>query len=95
ATSFGSGQIANDSRLVVDGAGKLANTITGSGTIEKTGSGNLILAADNSYSGNTTISAGALVGCAKSFGSSDIVNNAQLVLDGGGTFSNVVSGTGS
>lgn len=95
ATSFGSGQIANDSRLVVDGAGILANTITGSGTIEKTGSGNLILAADNSYSGNTTISAGALVGSAKSFGSSDIVNNAQLVLDGGGTFSNVVSGTGS
>lgn len=95
ATSFGSGQIANNGQLVVDGAGTLSNSLTGSGTVEKTGSGNLVLAGNNSYSGITTISAGTLTGAARSFGSGQIVNDAQLVVDGAGTFSNVVSGTGT
>ncbi|MDO3444127.1 autotransporter domain-containing protein [Agrobacterium sp. V1] len=95
ATSFGSGEIANNAQLVVDGAGRLSNVISGSGSFEKTGNGNLLLAGDNSYAGGTTISAGALTGTAKSFGSGNIVNNAKLNVDGAGTFSNVVSGTGA
>lgn len=95
ATSFGSGEIANNAQLVVDGAGRLSNVISGSGAFEKTGGGNLLLAGDNSYSGGTTISAGTLTGTASSFGSGNIVNNAKLAVDGAGTFSNVVSGTGA
>lgn len=53
------------------------------------------LSGHNSYSGGTTISAGILKGTATSFGSGQIVNEAQLVVDGAGTFSNVVSGTGA
>lgn len=95
ATSFGSGPIANNAQLVVDGVGTLSNNLNGSGTLEKTGAGNLVLAGNNSYSGATTISAGSLTGAANSFGSGEIVNNAQLAVDGPGTFSNVVSGTGT
>lgn len=53
------------------------------------------LSGNNSYSGGTTISAGTLKGTAKSFGSGGIVNNADLVVDGGGPLSNAISGTGS
>lgn len=95
ATSFGSGEIANNAELVVDGAGTLSNLVSGSGSFEKTGNGNLVLTGDSSYSGGTTVSAGTLTGTAKSFGPGEIVNNAQLVLDGAGTLSNIVSGTGA
>ncbi|WP_142780417.1 autotransporter domain-containing protein [Agrobacterium sp. T29] len=95
ATSFGSGRIANDAQLVVDGAGTLSNVISGSGTVEKTGSGNLVLTGNNSYSGGTAIAAGTLTGGATGFGSGEIINNAQLVVEGAGIFSNVVSGTGA
>lgn len=95
ATSFGSGRIANDAQLVVDGAGTLSNVISGSGAIEKTGSGNLVLTGNNSYSGGTTIAAGTLTGGATGFGSGEIINNAQLFVEGAGIFSNVVSGTGA
>lgn len=95
ATGFGSGEIVNNAELVVDGAGTLSNVISGTGTFEKTGSGNLILAGNSSYSGGTTISGGALTGTAKSFGSGEIVNNAILAVEGAGTLSNVISGTGT
>lgn len=95
ATSFGSGGIANDAQLVVDGAGTLSNVISGSGAIEKTGGGNLVLTGNNSYSGGTTIAAGTLTGGATGFGSGEIINNSQLVVEGAGIFSNAVSGTGA
>ncbi|MCE2563115.1 autotransporter domain-containing protein [Komagataeibacter sp. FNDCF1] len=64
-TSFGSGAITDDAALDVDVAStdtdSLANTVTGTGSLTKTGSGTLVLdnAAD-SYSGGTTVSAGTL-----------------------------------
>ncbi|EGP54797.1 hypothetical protein Agau_L300539 [Agrobacterium tumefaciens F2] len=60
ATSFGSGGIANNASLVVDGAGTLSNAISGSGSLEKTGNGNLILTGDSSYTGTTEVSSGKL-----------------------------------
>ncbi|MFK3780687.1 autotransporter domain-containing protein [Agrobacterium sp. NPDC089420] len=60
ARSFGSGAIANNAELVVDGAGTLSNTISGTGTFEKTGSGNLLLTGDSTYTGATTVSSGKL-----------------------------------
>ncbi len=95
ATGFGSGEIVNNAELVVDGAGTLSNVMSGVGSFEKTGSGNLVLAGNSSYSGGTTISGGALTGTAKSFGSGEIVNNAILAVEGAGTLSNVISGTGT
>lgn len=60
ATSFGSGEIANNAALVVDGAGMLSNVISGSGSFEKTGNGNLILTGDSTYTGTTEVSSGKL-----------------------------------
>ncbi|KAA3501446.1 autotransporter domain-containing protein [Rhizobium rhizogenes] len=60
ATSFGSGEIANNAALVVDGAGRLSNVISGSGSFEKTGSGNLILTGNSTHSGTTEVSSGKL-----------------------------------
>jgi len=57
-----SGTITNNGALVVanPNAQIFANTITGSGGFNKTGSGTLTLSSSNSYQGGTTISAGTL-----------------------------------
>ncbi|WP_216332681.1 autotransporter domain-containing protein [Rhizobium sp. X9] len=60
AKSFGSGGIANDAQLVVDGAGALSNVISGTGTFEKTGEGNLVLTGNSTYTGVTAVSSGKL-----------------------------------
>ena len=71
----------------------LSADISGAGRVVAE-AGVTTLSGNNSYSGGTTISAGMLKGTAKSFGSGGIVNNAELVVDGGGTLSNAISGTG-
>ncbi|WCK04095.1 autotransporter outer membrane beta-barrel domain-containing protein [Agrobacterium tumefaciens] len=60
ARSFGAGDIANNARLVVDGAGTFSNVMNGNGSFEKTGEGNLVLTADSTYSRPTAVSAGKL-----------------------------------
>lgn len=95
ATSFGSGAIANNSALVVDGSGTLANTVSGVGSFTKTGSGTLKLTGDNTYSGGTTISAGTLSVTTDSL-TGNVVNNATLLIDQDtdGTFAGNISGSG-
>ncbi|MDH7801993.1 MULTISPECIES: autotransporter domain-containing protein [unclassified Rhizobium] len=72
----------------------LSADISGAGRVVAE-SGVTTLAGNNSYSGGTTISSGTLKGNAKSFGSGGIANNAQLVVDGAGTLSNAINGTGA
>ena len=69
-------------------------------SLTKDGLGKLILAADNSYSGTTTISAGSLqLGNGGTTGSvaGNIVNNASLLIRRSDTFTlaNAISGSGS
>ncbi|WP_432285537.1 autotransporter-associated beta strand repeat-containing protein [Aminobacter sp. BA135] len=83
-----------DTSMVLNGA------ISGSGSLVKTGSGDLVLNGVNSYSGGTTISAGRLTlgnGAPATLGSGAVVNNAMLVLnrDGDYTLGNSFSGTGT
>lgn len=98
AGSFGSGAIVDNAALVLHQTtdATLTNAISGSGSLTKTGAGNLTLGS-NSYSGGTLISAGTLTGSADSFGSGAITNNARLILDQDSTasFANVMSGGGS
>ncbi|MFT8166704.1 autotransporter-associated beta strand repeat-containing protein, partial [Salmonella enterica] len=42
------------------GEGELENTLSGSGSLVKTGTGELTLSGENSYSGGTTIIGGTL-----------------------------------
>jgi outer membrane autotransporter protein len=99
ATSFGTGNIVNNAALVFAQTtdDTFGSTISGSGTLTKTGTGKLTLMGENSYEGGTTISAGTLSGSAVSFGTGNIVNNAALELAqvSDGTLANVISGSGS
>ncbi|WP_183051873.1 fibronectin-binding autotransporter adhesin ShdA [Salmonella enterica] len=94
ADSLGTGAIANSGVLQV-GEGELENTLSGSGSLVKTGTGELTLSGDNTYSGGTTISGGTLtVDHADSLGSGDIDNSGVLKV-GEGELENTLSGSGS
>lgn len=94
ADSLGSGTIANSGVLQV-GEGELENTLSGSGSLVKTGTGELTLSGDNTYSGGTTIAGGTLTADhADSLGTGTIANSGVLKV-GEGELENTLSGTGS
>ncbi len=94
ADSLGTGTIANSGVLQV-GEGELENTLSGTGSLVKNGTGELTLSGDNTYSGGTTITGGTLTADhADSLGSGDIDNNGVLQV-GEGELKNTLSGTGS
>ncbi|ELB7497141.1 fibronectin-binding autotransporter adhesin ShdA [Salmonella enterica] len=94
ADSLGTGAIANSGVLQV-GEGELENTLSGSGSLVKTGTGELTLSGDNTYSGGTTITGGTLTADhADSLGSGDIANSGVLKV-GEGELENTLSGSGS
>ncbi|EJG3989106.1 autotransporter-associated beta strand repeat-containing protein, partial [Salmonella enterica] len=64
-------------------------------SLTKTGAGTLILNAENTYTGGTTISGGTLVATnVEALGSGDVTDDATLELNTGGTFDNAISGSG-
>ncbi|WP_080224193.1 fibronectin-binding autotransporter adhesin ShdA [Salmonella enterica] len=94
ADSLGSGDIDNSGVLKV-GEGELENTLSGAGSLVKTGTGELTLSGDNTYSGGTTISGGTLTADhADSLGTGTIANSGVLQV-GEGELENTLSGTGS
>ncbi|ECD4881752.1 fibronectin-binding autotransporter adhesin ShdA [Salmonella enterica] len=97
ADSLGTGAIANSGVLQV-GEGELENTLSGSGSLVKTGTGELTLSGDNSYSGATTITDGTLIAAnVNALGSGNIDNSGTLMLDANGAFelANVTTHTGA
>ncbi|WP_077978441.1 fibronectin-binding autotransporter adhesin ShdA [Salmonella enterica] len=94
ADSLGTGTIANSGVLQV-GEGELKNTLSGTGSLVKIGTGELTLNGDNSYSGGTTIDDGVLIADhADSLGTGSVTNNGVLQV-GEGELKNTLSGTGS
>ncbi|KZF64172.1 AIDA autotransporter [Salmonella enterica subsp. enterica serovar Tennessee] len=94
ADSLGTGTIANSGVLQV-GEGELENTLSGTGSLVKTGTGELTLSGDNNYSGGTTITGGTLTADhADSLGTGDIANSGVLQV-GEGELENTLSGSGS
>ncbi|EDL3988155.1 autotransporter outer membrane beta-barrel domain-containing protein [Salmonella enterica subsp. enterica serovar Dublin] len=80
------------------GEGELENTLSGSGSLVKTGTGELTLSGDNSYSGATTITDGTLIAAnVNALGSGNIDNSGTLMLDANGTFelANITTHTGA
>ncbi len=71
--------IINQSDTVTQGT-DFASTISGSGGLTQAGSGNLILAAGNTYTGTTTVSAGTL-----SLGATNSLADTSNVILSGGT----------
>ncbi|EIQ5784549.1 fibronectin-binding autotransporter adhesin ShdA, partial [Salmonella enterica] len=94
ADSLGTGAVANSGVLQV-GEGELENTLSGNGSLMKTGTGELTLSGDNSYSGGTTITGGTLIADnADSLGTGAIANSGVLQV-GEGELENTLSGSGS
>ncbi|EBR9639217.1 fibronectin-binding autotransporter adhesin ShdA [Salmonella enterica subsp. enterica] len=97
ADSLGTGAVANSGVLQV-GEGELENTLSGSGSLVKTGTGELTLSGDNDYSGGTTISGGTLIAASvNALGSGDIDNSGTLKLEAEGEFNlaNVTTQSGA
>jgi autotransporter-associated beta strand protein len=86
---------ANNSNTTFSG------TISGSGQVEKIGSGTLLLSGSNTYSGITTISSGTLQigggGATGTLGTNSVVDNADLWFNRSDviTVSNIISGSGN
>ncbi|QVQ09674.1 fibronectin-binding autotransporter adhesin ShdA [Salmonella enterica subsp. enterica serovar Paratyphi B str. CFSAN000540] len=97
ADSLGTGVIANSGVLQV-GEGELENTLSGSGSLVKTGTGELTLSGDNTYSGGTTIDDGVLIATnVNALGGGDVDNAGTLKLDAEGEFNlaNVTTQSGA
>ncbi|EDQ1789408.1 autotransporter outer membrane beta-barrel domain-containing protein [Salmonella enterica] len=97
ADSLGTGAVANSGVLQV-GEGELENTLSGSGSLVKTGSGELTLSGDNDYSGGTIISDGTLIAAnVNALGGGDVDNAGTLKLDAEGEFNlaNVTTQSGA
>jgi autotransporter-associated beta strand protein len=96
----GTGNIANSGVLVFDQTadGTYAGDISGSGSVEKRGAGNLTLTGTPTYAGGTTLSDGTLTGSAANFtGDIAIAGDADLVFaqPADGSFAGDISGAGA
>ncbi|EEK3070266.1 hypothetical protein G9U61_004712, partial [Salmonella enterica subsp. diarizonae serovar 38:[k]:z35:-] len=96
AAVLGTGDVTiAESATLALSQGTLDNNVTGEGQIVKSGSDELIVTGDNTYSGGTTISGGTLTADhADSLGSGDIDNSGVLKV-GEGDLENTLSGSGS
>ncbi|EQC0632103.1 autotransporter-associated beta strand repeat-containing protein [Salmonella enterica] len=93
--ALGSGDVTDNATLELNTGGDFDNAIGGTGSVVKSGDKTLTLSGANSYTGGTTISGGTLVASnVEALGSGDVTDNATLELNTGGTFDNVISGSG-
>ncbi|MBA4138342.1 MAG: hypothetical protein C0518_13605 [Opitutus sp.] len=96
----GSGTIALGTATLTSGGTNASTlfegTISGTGGLVKSGTGELTLTGANTYSGGTTVNAGTLRGSATSL-QGNIANQSALIFDQGanGTYGGVISGTGA
>ncbi len=88
--------LANASSVTLnqETVGTVSGTITGNGSLTLAGSGEITLSGVNTYSGGTTVSAGKLIGAAGVGIQGDIVNDAEVVFTGSGTYAGNMSGAG-
>ncbi len=100
---IGIGNITNNATLLFEQTDNrsVAGTITGTGSLLQQGSATLTLAANDSYTGGTTIGSGILqVGngdTTGTLGSAPVTNNGTLLINRSGIYSlnNGISGSGS
>jgi fibronectin-binding autotransporter adhesin len=92
------GAITNNAAVAFDQAfdGTYAGIMSGSGSLTKSGGGNLTLSGANTYSGGTTISDGTLTGTTTSL-QGNIANSGALFFDQAtaGTYAGILSGSGN
>lgn len=101
-TGLIAGNVSNAGFLIFDRSNNVAfaGEVTGSGTLEKLGAGELLLTGNISQAGTATVTAGTLrIGDAGNDGTlaGDITNNASLVFNRAGSYTlgSTISGTGT
>ena len=100
AQNLGTAAVSNDGALVLDSATDwtFTNVVSGSGTLEKAGSGNVSIGSNNTYTGGTTVSAGTLTltnAQGAGTGTATIAAPGTLAVNvSGGNFSNAVDNSG-
>ncbi|EBV1478675.1 AIDA autotransporter-like protein ShdA [Salmonella enterica subsp. enterica serovar Cerro] len=93
--ALGTGNVTDNATLEMNTGGDFDNAISGSGQVVKSGDETLTLSGSNTYTGGTIISGGTLVATnVEALGTGDVTDNAVLELNTGGTFDNVISGSG-
>ncbi len=93
--ALGTGDVTDNATLELNTGGTFDNAISGSGQVVKSGDETLTLSGSNTYTGGTLISGGTLVATnVDALGTGDVTDNATLELNTGGTFDNVISGSG-
>jgi autotransporter-associated beta strand protein len=100
---IGTGNITNNGALIFEQTDNrnVAGQVSGSGSLNQEGAATLTLAANNSYSGGTTIGSGILQigngGTTGTLGSSTVTNNSTLIINRSGIYSlnNAISGSGA
>ena len=101
---IGSGNVTNNGALIFEQTDdrSVAGQISGNGSLAQNGAATLTLAANNSYSGGTTIGSGTLqVGDgdgAGTLGTAPVTDNSSLVIDRSGaaySLNNGISGSGT
>nr|WP_241522964.1 autotransporter-associated beta strand repeat-containing protein [Salmonella enterica] len=93
--ALGTGDVTNNATLALNTGGDFTNNISGSGQVVKSGDETLTLSGSNTYTGGTLISGGTLVATnVDALGTGDVTNSSTLELNTGGTFDNVISGSG-
>ncbi|EBQ6520317.1 autotransporter outer membrane beta-barrel domain-containing protein [Salmonella enterica] len=93
--ALGTGDVTDDATLELNTGGDFTNNIGGTGCVEKSGDDTLTLSGSNTYTGGTLISGGTLVANdVNALGTGDVTDNAALMLNTGGDFTNNIGGTG-
>ncbi|HKT27800.1 autotransporter-associated beta strand repeat-containing protein [Dyella sp.] len=101
--SLGTGAVVDNANLIfnLSGTSTAPGVISGTGNLSQVGTGTTILAANNTYTGTTTISSGTLQvgngGTAGSLGTGNVTDNANLTFNTTGTttVNGSISGTGN
>ncbi|MDZ7618309.1 MAG: LamG-like jellyroll fold domain-containing protein [Patescibacteria group bacterium] len=100
--TLGTGDIVNNASLVVNRTGTVTfdQSISGTGSLTKQGTGTLVLSGNNTYTGTTTISTGQLTvahnnALGTTAGGTVVAGNATLALQGGITIAEAITAIGN